>query len=44
MFVLNIFGAQVGLLFIAPAYSRVLYRSPNFCLSDRLFVNIYVEV
>ena len=44
MFVLNIFGAQAGLLFITPAYSRVLYRSPNFCPSDRLFVNVYVKV
>ena len=40
------------LFFIAPAYSRVRYRSPNFCPSVRSFVcsfvrssvNIYVEV
>ena len=36
------------LIFIAPAYSRVRYRSPNFCPSVRPFVrpsvNIYVEV
>ena len=35
-------------LFIAPAYSRVRYRSPNFCPSVRSSVrpsvNIYVEV
>ena len=39
-------------IFIAPAYSRVRYRSPNFCPSVRSFVrssvrssvNIYVEV
>ena len=36
------------MIFIAPAYSRVRYRSPNFCpsvrSSVRSSVNIYVEV
>ena len=31
------------LIFIAPAYSRVRYRSPNFCPSVRSFVRSFVR-
>ena len=30
-------------IFIAPAYSRVRYRSPNFCPSVRSFVRPFVR-
>ena len=30
-------------IFIAPAYSRVRYRSPNFCPSVRSFVRSFVR-
>ena len=32
-----------SLIFIAPAYSRVRYRSPNFCPSVRSFVRPFVR-
>ena len=35
--------AKQYIFFIAPAYSRVGYRSPNFCPSVRLFVRSFVR-
>ena len=35
--------AIIQVIFIAPAYSRVRYRSPNFCPSVRSFVRSFVR-